>query len=350
MAVFRKAPAEARRPNLTASAAQYTFGGAQTWQTMPEGDRRWQAEAWYQYDINGELRYATGWKGNACSQALLYAADVDPFTGKPTGPTDNKIVQTVTDSILGGPVRRPQHIRTIAVNLDVVGEVYIVVAAGTGGDADEWLVVSSTEFSKQGKTVQYSDPKTGTERTLSGNDMLIRTTCPPTSNPAFGLYRVHGVAMLEGLTWEDAPVEKLGCYLRRCSVTLGVSDPCLYSCGELCADEETLPLIDDCVPIGLWMGCGLTCEDLAPYRLTCPVPATARGQTSPVITILNESTAASPPLRIYGMSDPLGVGPDPCVLPKCQDIRTQRIPPGGTLIVDAFTAAGAEIHNPAFLH
>ncbi len=178
MAVFRKAPAEARRPNLTASAAQYTFGGAQTWQTMPEGDRRWQAEAWYQYDINGELRYATGWKGNACSQALLYAADVDPFTGKPTGPTDNKIVQTVTDSILGGPVRRPQHIRTIAVNLDVVGEVYIVVAAGTGGDADEWLVVSSTEFSKQGKTVQYSDPKTGTERTLSGNDMLIRIWMP----------------------------------------------------------------------------------------------------------------------------------------------------------------------------
>lgn len=176
--MFRKAPAEVRRPNLTASAAQYTFGGAQTWQTMPEGDRRWQAEAWYQYDINGELRYATGWKGNACSQALLYAADVDLFTGKPVGPTEDKRVQLVADSILGGPVRRPQHIRTIATNLDMVGEVYIVVAAGVDGGPDEWLVVSSTEFTKQGKVVRYSDPKTGKERQLSEQDMLIRIWMP----------------------------------------------------------------------------------------------------------------------------------------------------------------------------
>lgn len=170
-----------------------------------------------------------------------------------------------------------------------------------------------------------------------GNDMLIRTACPPESNPGFSLYRVHGAAMLEGLTWEDAPVQKLGCYIRRCSVTIGVSDPCLYSCAVNCADEAQLPLIDACVPIGLWMGCNLTCEDLEPYRLSCPVPATSRGQTSPVVTIVNESTQASPPLRIYGMSDPLGLGPDPCVLERCQDIRTQRIPPGGTLVVDSST-------------
>lgn len=179
MAAFRKAPPPpAKRRPVVASAMQYSFGGAQTWKILPEGDRRWQQEAWYQYDICGELRYATGWKGNACAQATLYAADVDPMTGRPIGATENTTVQQITDSILGGPVRRPQHIRTMAVNLEMVGEVYVVVAAGIGGAADEWLVISSTEMKLQGKNVEYVHPRTGMPQMLKDTDLLIRIWSP----------------------------------------------------------------------------------------------------------------------------------------------------------------------------
>lgn len=182
MAAFRKAPPPeppAKRRNIIASAMQYTFGGAQTWRSLPEGDRRWQSEAWYQYDICGELRYATGWKGNACAQATLYAADVDPSTGRPQGPTENTTVQQIADSVLGGPVRRPQHVRTIAVNLEMVGEVYVLIVATSGQDtADEWLVVSSTEMKLQGKNVEYVHPKTGQTQKLAETDILIRIWSP----------------------------------------------------------------------------------------------------------------------------------------------------------------------------
>lgn len=173
----KKAPPEKPRA-IVASAMRFDFGGAQTWPTIPSGDRRWQAEAWAQFDICGELRYATGWKGNAAAQATLYAADVDPFTGRPTGPTENTTVQKIADSILGGPVRRPQHIRTMAVNLDVAGEVYVIVLAGGGEAADEWLVVSSTEMNIQGKSVEFTHPKTGLARRLNDKDLMIRIWMP----------------------------------------------------------------------------------------------------------------------------------------------------------------------------
>src|SRR5690242_5390617 len=117
MAPFREAPVvvqEQPRRAIVASAARYTFGGAQAWKgTLPAGDRRWQVEAWRHYDMCGELRYATGWKGNACAQALLYAADIDPDTGRPVGPSTNPKIIEIAGKVLGGPVKRPQHIRTI---------------------------------------------------------------------------------------------------------------------------------------------------------------------------------------------------------------------------------------------
>lgn len=180
MAAFRKPKAvPPERPKaIVGSAMEFTFGGAQTWQTIVAGDRRWQAEAWYQFDICGEMRYATGWKGNACSQATLFAADVDPLTGRPTGPTDNPTVQKITDSILGGPVKRPQHVRTICLNLEVAGEVYVIALAQRTGTADEWLVISGTELNMNGGGVEFVHPKLGTVVKLGQQDLMIRIWTP----------------------------------------------------------------------------------------------------------------------------------------------------------------------------
>jgi hypothetical protein len=42
-------------------------------------------------------------------------------------------------------------------------------------------------------------------------------------------------------------------------------------------------------------------------------------------------------MRIYGMSDPLNIGCDPCSLGVCQDIITTAIPGGSALMVDSST-------------
>lgn len=180
MAAFRKAPPPAveKRRTLVASAMRFDFGGAQSWDIIPPGDRRWQQEAWRHYDQCGEMRYAVGWKGNACSQATLFAADVDPNTGRATGPTENVKAQRIADNILGGPVRRPQHVRTMAVNLDVAGEVYVIVLSGEAGADDEWLVISSTEMTMSGKSVEFTHPGTGMVRRLQENDFIVRLWQP----------------------------------------------------------------------------------------------------------------------------------------------------------------------------
>lgn len=187
MAMFRKTPdadlavsdATPRR-SMVASAARFTFSGTQTWLAgLPTGDRRWQVEAWRQYDQNGELRYATGWKGNACAQATMFAANIDVETGKPIGPTDNVRIRDIAGKVLGGPTKRAQHVRTMVLNLEVAGEVYvIVVAARAAGEEDTWLVISGTELYQSGKTVEYTHPDTGKKVELGDKDTLIRVWYP----------------------------------------------------------------------------------------------------------------------------------------------------------------------------
>lgn len=183
MAMLRKAPAAPatpRRRMVVASAARYTFGGAQAWKgTLPAGDRRWQIEAWRQYDMCGELRYATGWKANACSQAILYVADIDPDTGQPVGPTENETIRKIAGGILGGPVKRQQHIRTMVLNIDVAGEIYTIVSPNPKrGQPDVWLVVSGTEMNQQGSSIEYTHPDTGVPVKVENRDNLIRIWVP----------------------------------------------------------------------------------------------------------------------------------------------------------------------------
>lgn len=179
MGPFRKAAAVEAPPRrgMVASAARYTFGGAQAWKgTLPAGDRRWQIEAWRHYDMCGELRYASGWKGNACAQAVMYAADIDPDTGQPTGPTTNPRIRDIAGAVLGGPIKRPQNVRTMVINLEMAGEVYVVVVAETRkGEGDQWLVISGTElYQSSGADIEYTSPDTGQRVKLGAKDTLIR--------------------------------------------------------------------------------------------------------------------------------------------------------------------------------
>lgn len=180
MALFKRppledAPARPRR-SIVAAAVDLTQI-PQGWKAR-NGEDSWQREAWNQYDICGELRYATNWIANAVSMATMYAADLDEDSGQISGATENNQVQQIASTILGGAVKRSQYQSTIALNWQVAGEVFILVRPSRGGLADEWIVLSSTEIEERGGTFKYCDPITGGMVELTGRDMLIRIWSP----------------------------------------------------------------------------------------------------------------------------------------------------------------------------
>lgn len=181
MALFKRpAPTEAAetrpRRSIVAAAVDLTQTPA-GWKAR-NGEDSWQKEAWNQYDICGELRYATNWIANAVSMATMYAADLDEDSGQISGSTENNQVQQIASTILGGAVKRSQYQSTISLNWQVAGEVFVLVRPSRAGTADEWIVLSSTEIEERGGTFKYCDPTTGVMLTLTGQDMLIRIWSP----------------------------------------------------------------------------------------------------------------------------------------------------------------------------
>lgn len=138
----------------------------------------WQRDAWYYWDVVGELRAPTVWIANAISQADVFATSLDPDTGKPTGPSDNQRAIAVATRALGGPSQRAGILRTLALCWQVVGEAWLIIHPGKNGKPDRWLAMSGNRVTAHGERWQYTDPYTGAEVILSPNDRLIRIWCP----------------------------------------------------------------------------------------------------------------------------------------------------------------------------
>lgn len=180
----KKVPAPVKRRALVASAMRFEFGGAQTWKGgMPAGDRGWQSRAWYHFDICGELYYGVTWKANAAAQALMYAAEIDPATGKAAKPADDDTVIAIAETCLGGAVKRPQNVNTLATNLEVAGEAWVIIRPPTEEQrredpsvTDEWIVLSTTELQMNNGTVAFIHPDTGAKTPFGDRqgDTLLR--------------------------------------------------------------------------------------------------------------------------------------------------------------------------------
>lgn len=172
-------PFRRREPaSLTAAAVNLVDTGPEPYRARKSEDP-WQKEAWRQYDICGELRFATQWISNAISLADMYAAEVDPATGLVGDRTDNAQVQAVVASIFGGMARKPQAQSTIGTNWQIAGEVYILIRPRGAGLPDEWLIMSSTEIEEKGGAgFEYLDPVTGKRIPVQPRDKLIRLWNP----------------------------------------------------------------------------------------------------------------------------------------------------------------------------
>lgn len=173
------------RKTLTAASVDLVQTGAAPWRARRSEDP-WQREAWRQYDICGELRFAVQWISNAVSQADLYAAEYDPSTGITGDPTDNEAVQAVVASIFGGPERRPQAQSTLCTNWQIAGEAFILIRPRGAGLPDEWLIFSSTEISEVGGGgFTYLDPVDGRKVNVQPRDKLIRLWNPHPSRQVY---------------------------------------------------------------------------------------------------------------------------------------------------------------------
>jgi hypothetical protein len=180
MAPFRKQPEPeppVKRRSLTAAAA--VLNDARTGLTAyraRSGEDSWQKVAWGYYDTIGELNAAVKWISNAVSLADMYAAEVDEETGLPTDATENRQVQAVVNTILGGPVKRSQAQATMVVNWLVAGEFFLVVRAEPSGD--QWFVLSSTEVTERGGVFKYTHPVFGTMDEVRPRDLIVRIWNP----------------------------------------------------------------------------------------------------------------------------------------------------------------------------
>lgn len=159
--------------SLTAAAVNVMEDGPAVMKARA-GEDAWQREAWRHYDICGELRFATGWLANVISLADMYAAEVDPVSGTATERSDDPRVQAVVATILGGPAKRPQAQKTIALNWQVGGESWIVIRPRGRGMPDQWITLSSREVEERSGSFSYVDPFLGTKVKLTSRDKLIR--------------------------------------------------------------------------------------------------------------------------------------------------------------------------------
>lgn len=145
-------------------------------------EEQWQKEGWYFFDAIGELRGPLAWIANAVSQADLHATELDPETGKPTGPSEDSVAKAAAAQVLGGPAQRSGHLRTVALQWQVAGESWTIVRPGGAGKPDQWFVLSGEKVHAKGSGASakwmFTDPYTLADVTLGPNELLFRTWNP----------------------------------------------------------------------------------------------------------------------------------------------------------------------------
>jgi len=146
----------------------------------------WQKQGWYYYDVIGELRAPLVWIANAVSQADIHATELDPATGKPTGPTENPTAIQAAAQVLGGAAKRATLLRVLALCWQVPGESWVIVRPRGAKMPDEWIVLPPSQVTTKGTGAtaswQYRDPKLGTDVPLDTKSRLFRVWNPHPSD------------------------------------------------------------------------------------------------------------------------------------------------------------------------
>lgn len=156
---------------LVASAVQYPAKIDRAWYPTQQS---WQIEAWRQYDLCPELRFAANWIGNALSRVTLGPGKVGD-DGKIVR-DDNTQISELLNLLFGGSDGQAAMLRSLGIHLTVAGEAYIIGRKAKGGDI--WEVIGSNELKVQGAnwSIDYGSPTRPIP--LADNDVIIRIWQP----------------------------------------------------------------------------------------------------------------------------------------------------------------------------
>ncbi len=105
----------------------------------------WSQESWRQYDICGELHFATGWLASGVSRCRIIVADKDPSGKISSGSTKDADVVGLLAGLLNRPDVQAEMLRMAAVNLTVVGDFYLLAEPDETGQYSAWTVLSIQE-------------------------------------------------------------------------------------------------------------------------------------------------------------------------------------------------------------
>lgn len=181
MAFGRRSVTEVAEPtprSLIASAARVNLNRENAWKEFRLRDEEWQRECWRMYDVVGELHFAAGYIGSACSRVRIYVAEVDEVGRIGSEVDGDEEVQALADSAFGGAAAKAEALRSLGINLTVPGEAYIIGrAARSEIDSDKWIIVSPSELRRQGERL-IIDTGFGKEEIIPSRDIVIRVWTP----------------------------------------------------------------------------------------------------------------------------------------------------------------------------
>lgn len=167
--------------SLVAAAAQIKLDNSSIPNRRRIGHLDWQYEAWRQYDIDGELRFAANRHAAALSQVKLFVADIGD-DGEAGQPTNDPKLQQLTATLFGGPAAKAEYMRVMGIQFFVGGESYIVAESVAKTKDDSWYVVSPRQVRRTasgGYKVQRPEQFGGGWRELNPKtDLMMRAWTP----------------------------------------------------------------------------------------------------------------------------------------------------------------------------
>lgn len=161
-----------RRPNAVVAAATRIV-------QQPNGyplritREAWTNEAWRQYDICGELHFATSWLSNSVGRCQLTVCEIDD-QGNIGHPTKDPEILAISAGLLMNPGLQNELLTDLTKNLTIAGDCYILGEADPAtGIFDRWRVLSVSEVQTGVEGTMVVNIGDGVPRTLYLDQVLL---------------------------------------------------------------------------------------------------------------------------------------------------------------------------------
>lgn len=169
--------------------------------------------------------------------------------------------------------------------------------------------------------------------TCALGEMYVRSCCPPTDDPDYGMWILKEVGLAEGPEWGEPPTDGSRGFVREATVSLYAGNPCRFSKAEICKMQD------------LWYGSPFVFPGaVGAYTNTCCIlpPTTKPYDFCPVIKIVQPVTADGLPMQIHaytGSSSSCSQYGNNRVVDEVQimNIDLLGLPAGHTLTLDGST-------------